>query len=34
MTKLPDIIFDRLLKTMLKGVPSAPKVVPKPLPAV
>lgn len=34
MTKLPDIIFDRLLKTMLKGVPSRPKVVPQPLPAV
>ena len=33
MTKLPDVIFDRLLRAMFKGSPSKQKALPKLLPA-
>jgi hypothetical protein len=33
MTKLPDAVFDRLLRTMLKGTPSKLKAALKPLAA-
>ena len=33
MTKLPDVIFDRLLRTMLKATPPKRIASPKPLPA-